>query len=132
MITNATEQELQSALKVVNKNYGNNIIFNRLEQKGKKMAFTLKIKSSKQSKGTRKSFQGRRLACACWHVHGEFFDALFGVNKDAFVDSSGVGKITKDNDLNWTDRNIGSIMQPMLFSEACFCISKVCKIKKVE
>ena len=50
MITNATIQELETALEKVNKDYNNNLIFNRLEQKTKnRVSFTLKIKSTKQN-----------------------------------------------------------------------------------
>jgi len=38
---------------------------------------------------------------ACWHVHGDFFNALFHINPDAVVYSQG-RRITK-HEGNWVD-----------------------------
>lgn len=65
----------------------------------------------------------RRIASACWHVHGHFFDALYGVNKKAVIVSRG-NKITNDYG-NWEDTNIGSQMYPYYFSDACNCFPHV-------
>lgn len=116
---NVIEKEMFAALRATNKKFANNVEFNRFDATGKNFNFTLKVKSSK-GKGARRGFQGRRLINACWHVHGTFFEELFKIQPQAIVVSSGVGKITKDEG-NWQDRNIGSIMQPMMFSDACDC-----------
>ena len=62
---------------------------------------------------------GRRIAAACWHVHGDFFDALFAICPDAVVMSMGK-VITKDGG-NWQDWNKGSMMYPKLASACCEC-----------
>jgi hypothetical protein len=126
-LTHGTQEDLQKALEIVNKQYAGNIMFNRLEGN----TFTLKVKDSK-APGHRLGFahpnwadkkgnpyKQRRLASACWHVHGYFFDALFTINPKAVIRSQG-NKITKYEG-NWQDKNIGSEMYPMYFSEACEC-----------
>lgn len=121
LFRNCTISDLQKALDEVNKKYENNIIFNRLDARG----FTLRCKDSKKA-GHRlgyyvhhKTGNRSRLVSACWHVHGDFFDALFGINPDAVIVAR-KNKITKESG-NWEDCNIGSMMFPFYFSEACEC-----------
>ncbi|MFA6201462.1 MAG: hypothetical protein WC679_13760 [Bacteroidales bacterium] len=112
--------ELEKALAVINKKYNNNIQFNRHPEYLSKnsIRFTLKVIDSKKD-GARTGFTGRRLINACWHVHGNLFDALFEINPQAVVISRGK-KITIDGG-NWEDGNIGSMIKPLYFSEACNC-----------
>lgn len=115
MYTNATFRQLNEALEVINRNYDGNISFKDIATvSSKRNKFTLKAVSGKP--GSRYSHSGRKLPCASWHVHGEFFDALFAIDPNIYVLSMGK-KITKDHG-NWEDRNIGSMMRPMYFSEA--------------
>ena len=119
-ISKATVEDLQKALESVNKKYNGNVIFNRLEAK----RFTLKVKSSREA-GAKLGYQvnkrgdRRKTTSACWHVHGDFFEALFEVNPQAVV-YAGQKRITAEGG-NWQDWNIGSIMSPLYFSEACEC-----------
>ena len=120
MITNATTDQLRQALEEVNKLYDGNVIFNRQpEPMGSRARFTLRVKDSK-GPGARRSHQGRRMSSACWHVHGDFFDKLFKVNPEAYVVAGGCKRISRHGG-NWQDRNIGSRMNPLYFSEACDC-----------
>ena len=115
---NTSINELQKALETINKKYDGNITFKRLDN-GKTITFTLTVKSSRE-KGARRGHQGQRVSAACWHAHGDFFDSLFSINPDAVIVSMGTRTITKQ-DGNWQDRNIGSQMQPLYYSEACDC-----------
>jgi len=123
---NCTMQDLEKALLVINEKYERNVCFRRMEMRGKRVLFTLKVKDSRK-KGHRRGYylyngQDRRyIPCACWHVHGDFFDALFQINPDAVI-LSGKQRIDKYRG-NWEDRNIGSQMYPYMFSEACDCES---------
>ena|SRR3972149_2553692 len=132
MITNATVQELQSALVTVNeKTYGGNLIFNRLEAKGRRVHFTLRVQDSHKlgarlscphlSWTTKKGneYKQRHMVSACWHAHGHFFEALFEVNPEAWIKARG-NKIDK-NGGNWEDFDIGSVMYPAYMSELCEC-----------
>lgn len=121
-ITNVTETDLENALSEVNKRFDNNIIWNRFEQNGRGFNITLKCKSSKEA-GHRLGHSGRRMISACWHAHGTFFDCLWA-NPDSMnaIIRSGPLVMKSPGD-NWQDRNIGSIMQPLYFSEACECNS---------
>ena len=109
-----TESELRAALDVVNLQYAGNVEFKKMNFP----RFTLTVEDSGK-KGGRIGFTGRKVKAACWHIHGHFFDALFKINPAAYVWSQG-GKITKDAG-NWQDRNIGSIMNPLMYSDACNC-----------
>ena len=136
---NVTISELQQALAVVNKRYGGNVEFRRLEQNGRGVRFTLKVRDSK-GPGHRLGFpkfmgfdappdfsKRRRLPYACWHVHGDFFDALLHIQSAAVIVTSGSlanplreDSITK-NGGNWQDWQIGSRVAPYAMSEACDC-----------
>lgn len=90
------------------------VSFDSIEQfNSKKTKFTLRAKSGE--KGSRLSHSGRKLPKASWHVHGKFFDILFSIREDIFIDS--LGKRISINGGNWEDKNIGSMMSPMMFSE---------------
>ena len=119
-----TQSQMESALAEVNRKYDGNVIWKRFEPSGSGFNFTLKVERSTDA-GGRLGFclttkgNRRHIAAACWHVHGDFFDALFEVAPQSYVRSMG-RKITKDQG-NWQDRNIGSQMNPFYYSEACDC-----------
>jgi len=118
MKTNATITELKIALKELNKHFDGNIKFKRLDQSGNRSNFTLTVQNS-SGPGGRWSAQGRKIAAACWHVHGHFFDILFIINPDTWINSVG-RKVTKESG-NWQDWNIGSQMFPFYYSQSCEC-----------
>ncbi|KKK42986.1 hypothetical protein LCGC14_3169140 [marine sediment metagenome] len=124
-VRNITNDDMRRALMIVNKQYDNNVIWNRFESNGKGFRFTLKVKDSKKaghrlSQSLTSKSNRTRMASACWHVHGDFFEALLSINEDAVIKTSGGITINKDGG-NWQDRNIGSQFSPLYFSEACEC-----------
>lgn len=118
MITNASERDMAVALEEVNKKYDGNIMFKRYDVKGKRISFTLRVKKARMA-GGRIGFTGRRFPAACWHVHGDFFDALIKSNPTAWIRAH-TSVINIDGG-NWKDRNIGSVMTPLMYSDACEC-----------
>jgi hypothetical protein len=121
MKTTATAETLSKALAIVNERFDNNVTYNRApEKQGKRLAFTLKVKDSRKP-GARRGLTGRRSVAACWHVHGYFFDAVWTIEPAAIIDA-GALRMTGKAD-NWQDRNIGSMYQPAMYSEACCCNS---------
>ena len=122
--THCSKEDLQEALHTVNIKYEGNVIFNRFD--GPK-GFTLKMRNNKcKGHNIKKFYHGfdgiykeRNLSYACWHVHGEFFDALFSINPEAIIYSRGE-KITIEEG-NWIDFNVGSLMYPVDASECCDC-----------
>ncbi len=118
MKTTASEQQLQQALQVVNKQFDGNIKFKRFDRSGKWINFTLTVKDSK-AKGGRRSHIGRRIAAACWHVHGYYFDHLLDINPETVIKTA-IGKIDQTGG-NWQDKQTGSLALPMYYSEACDC-----------
>lgn len=116
---NSSVAELVQVLNDINEEYAGNIRFNRYPEKvGNRLRFTLRVSDSKRI-GARVGHTGRRLISACYHAHGHFFEALFKRNPNAKIISR--GKTITANAGNWNDCNIGSIMQPLYFSEACKC-----------
>ena len=118
MQTTATTEQLTAALQHVNEKFEDNIVFKSgPTPKGRRMQFTLTVKDSKEA-GGRRSHTGRRISAACWHVHGEFFEYLFDDGVSLIIAGD---KRMRDNRDNWQDWNIGSVMYPMYYSEACEC-----------
>lgn len=117
----ADSTQMNQALSKVNERYQGNIAFERFEPNGRSVVFTLRVKSSREP-GARRSFQGRRMAKACWHAHGHFFEALLAINPEVVIISKGGPGSTVDKySGNWSDCNIGSQCQPLMFSQACDC-----------
>ena len=126
----ATKGEIFRALDKINEGYKNNIIFNRMDA-GRGNYWNVRLKTINFNKpGYRvtpelKGWDGRvwhkghRMRFACWHVYGNFMEALFEINPKAYVYAQG-RKITKDQG-NWEDYNVGSNMFPFYASEACDC-----------
>jgi len=56
---------------------------------------------------------------ACWDTHGNYFKKLIEINPDVVIVS--MGQKIDQHGGNWIDRNIGSIIQPMMYSDACEC-----------
>jgi hypothetical protein len=117
MKTNAKIETLRACMDHVNGLYADNIEFKRLDV-GRWITFTLKVKDSKNP-GSRRNAEGKRIAAACWHVHGNFIDRLFKLEPSCVLWS--VGKKYDSFTWRWEDRNIGSIVRPFYFSEACNC-----------
>lgn len=127
------QEDLYKALEVANQKYDGNIKFRRLDKEGSGFRFTLTVNTSKglgtrlatsplmseRSNGFISPMKRRKIAAACWHVHGDFFDALFSVNPQATVRSR--NNLITSNDGNWQDFNLGSQMFPVYASEACVC-----------
>ena len=103
--------------------YHGNIDFRFLEYKNGRLHFRL-VARTYDFFGYRLTHAGFLHPSACWHAHGDFFDSVFEVEPKAKIYSAGgregLIKITKDEG-NWQNRNIGSDMVPLMFSNACAC-----------
>lgn len=110
--------QMQEALKHVNQEFGNNIKFKYLHfVNPHKLRFRLTVKNSSGPGAKRNPDNGRKICAACWHVHGRFFDALFGVSPNAVIYSLNE-KITRDD--AWRDWVVRE--RPRQFaSEFCKC-----------
>ena len=118
-----SEADLVTALAAVNVIFEDNIKFRRAEYisssrgGGESWRVTLTVNSSR-APGSRVAVgynAGRRIAAACWHVYGSYFDAL---PEQAIIVASGA--LSRPGD-RWVDRNIGSMYYPALYSDACDC-----------
>lgn len=120
LIIGAAKGQIEDALKAINKKYHDNIRFKEFRpagqtQEGKpKFNVTLTVDESR-GPGGRLGQAGGHIAAACWHAHGDFMDAL-----PKGVEFQVGGQKTHPGD-PWVDRNIGSQVQPMYYSEACDC-----------
>lgn len=129
-IKNVSESELNEALRILNQYYDNNVIFRRFERlnkDGTRFRVTLRVKDS-HGKGAKLSYNPfkssyRHLPSACWHVHGDFFDILLALNHKTVIETmmSTIYKEHGETKGNWKDRNIGSVIFPFYYSEACEC-----------
>lgn len=115
MKTTATFAELDQALAIINKKYTGNISLYEVAQVSRNRA-KFRLKSISRLNGSCISHSGKNTNSASWHVHGDFFEALFSIREDIVVFSLGK-KITKDNG-NWEDRNVGRNFSPLYASEA--------------
>lgn len=118
MRTTASIETVQEALARVNRQYEGNIEFKHIGKAGRQVDFTLTVRSSR-GPGGRRGHSGRRIAAACWHVHGHLFEAILELDPEAKIVSS-MATITRHGG-NWQDRNIGSMVSPLYYSEACDC-----------
>lgn len=116
---------IQSAFRRVREDYSLNPIWKRppewmrTDRQGRNVfRCTLKVHSSR-GPGARLSHTGRRIPAACWHVFGDFFDYIWEADPGAMILSAGL-KMEGPAD-NWQDKNIGSMMRPMPYSQACNC-----------
>ena len=126
MKTNFSREQLEAALAVVNVRYSGNvrIIHGTVAKAWRR--FTLRVISSKGpgAKISMTSFADRRSVAACWHVHGDFFDALWNLEGGSvgayYIEAGRVGRMHGRGD-NWQDFNIGSQFRPIQFSQSCEC-----------
>jgi hypothetical protein len=120
-----TKQDMNKAMEATNRQYDDNVEFNKYPEKaGNGLSFTLRVKSSKEA-GHRLGFSGKRMVSACWHVHRDFMSACFAINPEARIKSA-VADYQGIADFNYSfeqtgDDNIGSQVQPLCFREACEC-----------
>ena len=116
---NCTMAQVEEALSKINVEYNNNVMFKRIDQENSKcIGFTLRVKNSSGA-GAKIGYTGRKTVNACWHVHGDFFNALIEVNPGVVIKS--LGKTIDINGGNWKDWNIGSRVDPVLYSQSCKC-----------
>jgi hypothetical protein len=119
MKTTATQQTVETAIERVNLEHGYKIELNRADQKGKHFHFTIKSKSG--IPGARLSATGRNLAAASWHAHGYVMEEIFKIEPEAVIYSMG-NRI--EPGFSWEDRNIGSILNPVNYSQTSILSGK--------
>lgn len=141
-VKNTSLDEIKKALDLVNKKYEGNIRFHSdgitsKNQKGTRLQFKLYTHSVEKA-GHRRHFRpdyskgfdnpplkSRRSRYACWHAHGDFFDALLNLNPKAVIRvGRAAGQVYDDaygRHGNWEDFNIGSQVCPIYFSQSCDC-----------
>jgi hypothetical protein len=126
MKTNFTWEQLEAALAVVNGRYLGNVKLIKGTERPAWRRFTLRVHSSKGpgAKLSISAWKTRRSVAACWHVHGDFFDALWhlegGLVGAYYIEAGRVGRMRGPAD-NWQDINIGCPARPVKYSESCEC-----------
>lgn len=125
---NATDLDLERAAALTG------VALQDLRPKGRGWAFTLTLAPSSEKirnrpyarKGfmRRKDGERRPVHAVCWHGHRDFFRKLFEYAPDAEIRSAMAiyrGSEHFEATTQASDRNIGSQMDPMYASEACWC-----------
>ena len=106
MLTNATPDQINEAVRSVSNDYDGNVVLKNISQKSlNRWNFTVTVKKS-GIRGAKKSPSGRNVHAASWHVYGHVIDRLLE-NEGVFVQSF-ANKIT-NKDENWKDFNVGSM-----------------------
>ena len=117
IISGVTQGEIYKALDRANQQFNGNLSFNRApERVGRRYRCTIRVADSKGPGAKRNPITGRRIASACWHAHGVFFDSLPSTATVRALD-----RVIRPGDL-WWDRDEGSMMYPFRASEACECL----------
>ena len=115
-VSNITPAHLRAILNFTNAKYDYQLVFNREpEYVGKWVHFTIRSEASK-IRGASRSWTGRNSPSASWHAHGHLFQEIIDFDSTAVIKTA---KATIDvHGGNWQDYNIGSMMNPMMASEA--------------
>lgn len=131
IVRKVTREQMESALEIVNRKYADNLCWHHIDTKGSGFSFRLYTKDSHKP-GARlhiscysidgKDRRERRGRSACWHAHGDFFDALFTIEHSARIHAR--KKLITKLYGNWEDSNIGSMLSPLMYSESCRCSAK--------
>lgn len=115
MRTNATKNEIASAIAAVNEKHGYKIIIKDLNYSTQKtIQFTIRSERS-GIPGSCYAQSGRKSIAASWHAHGYLFDELFKIRNDIYIIAAG-RRITAEMG-NWVDFNVGSQASPTKASE---------------
>lgn len=132
---NVTRAQIERALEQVNERYGGNLrLKDDIRETSKSVSFGLTVHRADRP-GGRRGFtrnadgERRRVCAACWHAHGHLFEAIFrlpDIAPNAYIRTAtgmGCGLVTgpEYEDGNWQDRQIGSMFDPLYYSEACDC-----------
>ncbi len=119
-VTNVTVDDVRDAIAQINADlYNGNIVPKRLEAlSATRVRVTLTVRDSR-AEGSRISDSGRRVSAACWHVHGNLYDAILDKVPSAVIRPYG-GRIDC-NGGNWQDWNAGSEYAPRAMSTLCDC-----------
>ncbi len=125
IIRNASLPLIDAALVNANSNFDNNIIFKRIEKEGRGFRLTLRVKNSR-GKGAKLGFDGKRhTVAACFHAHKAFLKELYDLAPGAKTISSQAifeGKTQFDANAHFVgQKNIGSVMRPLEYGQACNC-----------
>jgi len=127
LVRNASYEDLQAALNIVNEHYGGNVQFLFCRPAGytrggsEKHNVRLRV-LDRRGPGAQhglhrvKSGERRRTSAACWHVHGTFFDAL-PTGAEIRLSQEGLHRPGDP----WRDRQVGSLFDPVYFSDLCDC-----------
>lgn len=124
IITGATGEQIEEALKAANIDFNGNLKFKRFtrvktRRDGRPVYnVTLKVEDS-HNKGSKRSPSGRRIAAACWHAYGTFIDYLpEGTEVDT---STGSGSRRVHPGDEWHDWYIGAGGRSVKASKLCEC-----------
>ena len=136
MIIRTTLEALELAMTETSKHFGGNITYRRGPDlqttdgrtlRGKlvfpttraRYALTITVRDSKGQAVSRDPVHGRRIAAACWHAHGVYFERVLANDPDAVIRAGMSGAVIDRNGGNWNDYGRGSLIYPTQASEWC-------------
>lgn len=95
-----------------------------LNKRGDRIRARLAVASSRAS-GARRSWNGRRMPCACWHAYRDVMYAVYAINPEATIRTGmavyrGLDGFERDYP-GTGSQNIGSVFSPAFMPELCEC-----------
>lgn len=125
MIVRSSRSTIHAALGITSRAYSGNIRFRSFDPIGPvgsdgraRHRLTITVDGGDDGRSV-DPIRGRRIAAACWHAHGDFFDVLLELDPGARV--SALGRTITVDGGNWEDMKRGSMMYPTRASEWCHC-----------
>lgn len=121
IVRNVTRQQVIDAVNGASEN-----ILLDIAPEGRGWRFTLRPRSTK-GQYARRGHTGRRVNAICYHGHYAVMERLFETAPEAILISAMVRYDGVDDFYAKAEevggRNVGSIMEPLLYFEACDCYS---------
>lgn len=113
-----TEEALKEALETINKEYENNIIFDRTPSTNRCGTATINlVVSDNYGSGAYYTINDRPTGFACWHAHRDFFKKLIELCPNVKIQTA-YGVYSKRNQ-NWVDTSKGNMMDGYKSQSKC-------------
>ena len=122
-----SEREIRDVVDTVSSElYAGNVVVHPdgIRVRGKALRWRLDVRSSRGPGARRRASDDARMKAACWHVYRDVLARLFEVNHGRIKTAQAEYRGRADFEDKFPDTghaNIGSIMRPVEYRDACDC-----------